>query len=187
MLFAFGNKDYRIEILSSTWFIGSRGLFLEQWQLVFDPTKEQIMLAPIWITLPNIPFDIWNYKVFEGIGNSFGRFIKIDDVTKAQTKMISARFYVMVDFGVKLLTSITLEAEERNFEQEIKYEQNNCLCSLYNQVGHIMRACPKRMLRDKKEWRSKPPQEEPHVEKEEEGDDPEGGEINQNIKDNDEP
>lgn len=84
----------------------------------------------------------------------------------------------MVEFEEKLPTSIILEETMRDFEEEIKYEPNTYLCSLCNQVGHIARVCPKRVLQDKKEWRSKPPQEEPYIEEEMEENDPDEGEIN---------
>lgn len=94
----------------------------------------------------NLPFDLWNQKIFEGIGNSIEIFIKIDDLTKAQSLMISFRFFIMVEFGVKLPTSITLEVEIKNIKQELRYEPNNFMFSLCNQVFHIMRSFPKRIL-----------------------------------------
>lgn len=138
------------------------------------------MKAPIWVTLPNLPFDLWHQKVFEGIGNSFGKFITTYEVTKAQSRMLEVRFYVMVEFGVKFPTSITLEAETGEIEQELKYETNNCLCSLCNQVGHIMCVCSKRVLKNKKEWKPKLPQENSNLEEDiEDEDQEEEGEINQ--------
>lgn len=90
------------------------------------------MRAPIWVTLPNLPFDLWHQKVLEGIENSFGRFVTMNDVTKAQSKMVTMCFYIMVEFEVKLSSSIILEAETRDVEQELWYESNNYLCSLCN-------------------------------------------------------
>lgn len=146
MLFAFSNEEDRNDILSSAWFFGNRGLFLEQWRPGFDPLQIQIMRAPVWVTLPNLPFDLWHQKIFEGIGNSFGRFITIDEVTKARSRMVAESFCVMVEFGVKLPSSITLEAETGDVEQELRYGTNNYLCSLCNQVGHILKSCSKRVL-----------------------------------------
>lgn len=116
LLFVFKNEEDQNTILSTPWFIGTMGLFLEKWQLRFDPIKECIMQAPIWVTLPNLPFDIWYQKVFEGIGNSFGRFFMMKKITKAHARMIAARICVMVDFGIKLSTSISLEEEMGNVE-----------------------------------------------------------------------
>lgn len=115
------------------------------------------MKEHILVTFLDLPFDLWHQKVFEGIRNSFGMFITTDEVTKARSMMVSMRFCVMVEFGVKLPGSITLEAEIGDIEQELRYETNNYLCSLCNHVGHIMKSCPKRVLRNKKEWKPKPP------------------------------
>jgi len=65
--------------------------------------------------------------------------------------MVTVRLYVVVKFGVKLSSSITLEAKTRDVEQELQYEINNYLCYLYNQVCHILRSFSKKILQDKKE------------------------------------
>ena len=154
-LFVFSNEEDRDSILSMPWFIGSRGLYLEKWKPGFDPSKKQLMQAPLWVTLPNLPLDLWHHKVFEGIGNSFGKFVTADDVTKARTRMVAARFCVQVDFGVKLPGSITLESEIGNVEQVLEYEANHCLCSICHQVGHSQKSCPRRIVLSNKEWRPK--------------------------------
>lgn len=60
------------------------------------------MNALIWFTLPHLPFEFWNQKVFEGIVRSLGKFIVVDEVTKAWTRLIEVRFYVMVEFKVRI-------------------------------------------------------------------------------------
>lgn len=132
MLFAFINKKDLNMILSSSWFFGNRGLILERWRPGFDPVWAQIMRAPIWVTLSNLPFDLWHQKVFEGIGNSFRRFIIMDVVKKDRSRMLVAQFYVMVEFGVNLPNSITWEVETGDVELELRYETNNYLCPLCN-------------------------------------------------------
>lgn len=107
------------------------------------------MQTPIWVTPPNLPFDLWHHKVFKGIKNSIRNFITTNEITKAHTKMISTRIYVMVDFRVKNLTSISLESKVGIIEEEIKYEVNNFLCSLCNQVDHIMKTCTKKIFQEK--------------------------------------
>lgn len=53
----------------------------------------------------------WHQKVFEGIASSFGNFIFADSIMKAWSWLIDVRFYVMVEFGVMLPNTITLESE----------------------------------------------------------------------------
>lgn len=47
LLFVFRNEEDQNDILSSGWFIGNMGLFLERRHPGFDLTKAQILRAPI--------------------------------------------------------------------------------------------------------------------------------------------
>lgn len=78
--------------------------------------------------------------MFEGIGNILGKFITIDDVTKARSRMLTTRLCIMVEFEVKVPDSITLEVKIEDIKQELWYETNNYLYSLCNQVGDIMKS-----------------------------------------------
>lgn len=87
------------------------------------------MLPPIQVT-PKLTYNLWHQKVFEGITNSFGSYVTMDEVRKVRYMKVEAKFYVMVKFRISLPQSITLDLEIGKIEQEIWYEYNNCLCQL---------------------------------------------------------
>ena len=111
LIFIFDNLNDRDYILSKPWFYWRRRLFLEKWQPWFNPTKAKLMNAPCWIILLHLSFEFWHQKVFEGIAGSFRKFITTDEVTKARTRLIEARFYIIVEYGVNLQKTIMLESK----------------------------------------------------------------------------
>nr|CAD1840647.1 unnamed protein product [Ananas comosus var. bracteatus] len=50
-----------------------------------------------WIRLINLPFEIWSVARVATLINSFGRFIKVDDVTKAITDLRAFRCQIVLD------------------------------------------------------------------------------------------
>lgn len=50
----------------------------------------------------------WNQKVFEGVTRSFVKFIIVDEVTKTRTKLMTAKFYVKVEFGLSFQIQLLL-------------------------------------------------------------------------------
>jgi hypothetical protein len=50
------------------WFMGSAYFFTEQWHLEFNPNAETLIMAPLYVRLLNLPFEMWNPKSLEAIG-----------------------------------------------------------------------------------------------------------------------
>jgi len=71
-------EDYQRALTVGPWFWGSAGLFLTPWFPDFDPSTAIITKLPIWVRLPNLPAHLWHFVVFQGIGNSLGRFLDTD-------------------------------------------------------------------------------------------------------------
>ena len=77
MVLAF-NEDYQKALTGGPWFWGLAGLFLTPWFPDFDPSTAVITKLPIWVRLPNLPAHLWHFAVFQGIGNTLGRFLATD-------------------------------------------------------------------------------------------------------------
>lgn len=69
------------------------------------------MNAPIWVTLPHLPFEIWCQKVFEVIASSFEKLITVDEVTKAWIRLIEVRICIMVEFETKLPIIVMIKSK----------------------------------------------------------------------------
>jgi hypothetical protein len=43
--------------------------------------KEDFTASLVWIRLYSLPHEYWNLKILEGIGNTLGSFVHIEDAT----------------------------------------------------------------------------------------------------------
>ena len=45
---------------------------------LFDPRIERYDTIPIWVKLPNLPFEFWSVDFFKILGNTIGTFLEAD-------------------------------------------------------------------------------------------------------------
>lgn len=64
------------------YFFNAAGLYLRDWVERFNPDKEDLSWAPVWICLYSLPLEYWNENSLQDIGNGLGEFIKIVEETK---------------------------------------------------------------------------------------------------------
>ena len=65
------NKEYQQKIISQgTSFWGNVSIFLTPSFLDFNPSTMIITKLSIWVHIPNLPSHIWNFLVFQGIGDT---------------------------------------------------------------------------------------------------------------------
>lgn len=97
---------------------------------------------PIWVCLHNLPIHFWDQKILACIGNSIGRFIKMD------TQRIEERIFTFacicgeVDLSKGLLGNIKLKYKDRSWLQSVDYENTAFKCRICRQTGHLQNACP---------------------------------------------
>lgn len=60
----------------------SAGLYLRGWVEHFNPDKEDLRWAPVWIRLYSLPWEYWEEDSLQEIGNALGEFIKVAEETK---------------------------------------------------------------------------------------------------------
>lgn len=58
------------------------GLFMRYWEECYNPDKEKILAAPVWVRLFGLPMDFQDPEILEGIGNIIWSFMKIAKTTK---------------------------------------------------------------------------------------------------------
>ena len=62
-------------VLTGVWRWDNSGLLLKIWTPLFDPRFERYDLIPIWVKLPNIPFESWSVDFFKLVGNTLGTYL----------------------------------------------------------------------------------------------------------------
>jgi len=77
---------------------------------------------PVWVRLHNIPLLFWNHKVLISIGNTLGKFLKIDEGKLTKCIFTFTRICVEVDLSQGLLESILLNFNNTQWTQSLDYE-----------------------------------------------------------------
>ena len=94
--FIFEKKEDRDLIFrNGPYFMGPRGMYLNKWDLSFNPEKDIPKAVPVWVKLPHLPLHCWNDEDFRTIGNTLGKYV---DKSEPKAPMFScARICVEVD------------------------------------------------------------------------------------------
>ena len=60
LAFKFKNEEDAACILVGVWKWNCSGLLLKRWTPLFDSRTERYDSMPIWVKLPNLPFEFWS-------------------------------------------------------------------------------------------------------------------------------
>lgn len=97
---------------------------------------------PVWLRLHGLPLHFWNNKVLISIGNSMGKFLKMDEDRAIRQIFTFARIYVEVDLSQGLPNHITLNFSNSQWIQPLNYENMVFRCRGCMQTGHLQYDCP---------------------------------------------
>lgn len=75
------------------------GLFITSWFPDFDANTMVVSRMPVWVQQHNLPLHFWDQQVLAGIGNSIGRYIKMDTQRLDERVYTFARICVKVDLS----------------------------------------------------------------------------------------
>lgn len=90
---------HRRQELSNGWraiLFNSAGLYLKEWVARFNPDKEDLSWAPVWIRMYSLPEEYWDEESLRDIGNGLGEYIKAAEETKLHKYTSYARIYVFM-------------------------------------------------------------------------------------------
>ena len=97
--------------------MGPRGMYLNKWDLSFDPEKDIPKAVSIWMKLPHLPLHCWNDEDFRAIGNTLGKYI---DKSEPKAPMFSCtRICVEVDLEKGIPEAINLSIDGWNHMQTV--------------------------------------------------------------------
>ena len=92
----FTSKEVRDTVISTgPWFWGTTGLFVTPWFPDFDENTMVVSKMPVWVRLHNLPLHLWSQQVLARIGNTIGRYIKMD------TQRLEERIYTFARICVE--------------------------------------------------------------------------------------
>lgn len=121
---------------------------------------------PIWVRLPNLPAHLWHFAVFQGIGNTLGRFLATDSSRGEKGIYTFSRICAEIDMSKGLPDQINLKIGDFHWTKTLDYENTDFRCRHCHQTGHLQSSCPS-MPAQKKKANHKPkskswkPQEPP--------------------------
>lgn len=114
------NLDYIVKGGTCSW--GRPSLFVTPWFPTFDATTMVVMKMSVRIRLHNLPFPFWHHQVLEGIGNSLGRFLKMDRERMDKCIFTFAHMCMEIDLSKGLLDHIHLSHQDFKWTQWLDFE-----------------------------------------------------------------
>ena len=118
------------------------GLFLRPWKERFNPDKENLMIAPVWIRMYSLPTEYWKEEILMDIENTLRNFIKVSEKTRQRKYISYARICIYLDISRDLPDGIELTWEDEEWFQAIDYEQIHFRCRRCHEHGHLFKDFP---------------------------------------------
>ena len=115
IVFIFLEVDHASLILEKTWRIGSGSLILDRWHTHFDPLRERVTKHHLWVLLLHLPFPLWSLHTLEGIANTIGRFVAVDEDFHLSFDKRVARGLVKLDISLGLPAEVEILCKDRLF------------------------------------------------------------------------
>ena len=81
-----------------------------------------ITKLPIWARLPNLLAPLWHFSVFQGIGNTLGRFLVTDPSRGESCIYTYDRICAEIDIRKGLPDQINLKVGDFHWTQTLDYE-----------------------------------------------------------------
>ena len=95
----------------------------------------------LWVLLPSLPFPLWNHSLLEGISNTIGWFITVEEDFMLTFDKRMGKILVEMDISEGLPTKVEILCQEHLFSQQLDYLNIPFRCSRCREVGHLRRQC----------------------------------------------
>ena len=117
-------------ILDKMWRIGPGSLVLGRWHTHFDPLRERVTKRHLWVLLRHIPFPLWNLNILEGIANTIGWFMAVDEDFHLTFDKRVARVLVELDVTLGLPAEVEILCKDCLLVQRLDYLHVPFRCSI---------------------------------------------------------
>lgn len=135
-------KEREYVLHEGPWFWGNAGLFMIPWFQGFDAITMVVSKMPVWVRIHNLQLHFWLSKVFEGMGNAIGKFLKLNVERVTRGIHTFARICGEVDLSQGLPDNIILIHNNTQWKQPLNYENTSFRCRGCKQTGHLLSTCP---------------------------------------------
>ncbi|KAL5753236.1 hypothetical protein ACOSQ2_023743 [Xanthoceras sorbifolium] len=112
-------------------------LVVQKWRPNFVPGDEPIRKMPIWLRISKLPLDWVEVNLLWKIGGLLGKTVKVDPISKAQTRGRYARICVEIDITKPLKSLLPVDDKL----VDIEYENLSMICFKCGKVGHVQDNC----------------------------------------------
>ncbi|GAV77085.1 DUF4283 domain-containing protein [Cephalotus follicularis] len=128
--------DFAIAWSRETKIFDNRRFLLLRWTPDFTKRKDSSFSAT-WLRLPGLPLPCQNPSILEVIGNSFGRFLRLDERTKKMKHPLAPRLCVEMNLAFKLPDVVVIAiGSEEPLHRKIEYDLRIDFCNFCHLEGH---------------------------------------------------
>ncbi|KAF5798115.1 hypothetical protein HanXRQr2_Chr07g0288971 [Helianthus annuus] len=139
------------------WLVNDIPLCLKRWEAGLCLEKTEPNVIPLWVTIPNLPLELWNTESICCMLNCIGKPILFDRVTSERCAMVEgppgfARVLVEVSADAELPEVVkAFYPKDDGFSGDTKlvrvvYQLKVSRCKDCKVFGHDLLTCPKRIL-----------------------------------------
>ncbi|KAJ1404642.1 Zinc finger, CCHC-type [Sesbania bispinosa] len=136
------------------WMLPDHYIVIQRWQPSFFPMEDDLRWVAVWVRIPGLPIEFYDWRVLRRIGNVLGRTVKIDANTLKEKSGAQGEFFterakfarvcIEVDLNKVLISKFSLEGRVYHVE----YEGLNLVCFKCRRYGHKSEACPLNVAQD---------------------------------------
>eukprot|EP00253_Pinus_taeda_P033842 PITA_33842 len=124
-----------------SYFFNAARLHLRGWVERFNPDKEDLSWALVWIRLYSLPVEYWEEISLQEIGNVLGEFIKVAEETKIRRYTSYARICMYMNLNKALPDTVSLFHDDNEWIQLTDYEHVSFRCRRCHALRHLFRDC----------------------------------------------
>lgn len=132
-------QDFEFARDQGPWSILDHYLVVKEQSPDFDPTTNKTEKLIVWVRIPCLPIEYFDYDFLKKVGEKIGKPIRADHNTGMAARGRYARICVEVDITKPLLTMFKLKRRVRHIE----YEGLHLVCFECGIVGHKKEDCKK--------------------------------------------
>lgn len=114
-------------------------MVVKEWNSNFDPMQDKTEKLIVWVRIPCLPIEYFDFAFLKKVGEKIGKPIRADHKTGTTARGRFVRICVEVDITKPLLTMFKMKKRVR----QIEYEGLHLVCFDCGIVGHRKEECMK--------------------------------------------